>query len=103
VSTSLLEEALETWGIGNAVMKTSEEVGELLMAMHHWYGEASTGKGTGEKGSDMDLAMEVADVEIMMAQLRILVGDALVTELKIGKLQRLRKRLDNAKKTGCGR
>jgi len=82
---NIYEEALVVWGVKSQIAKASEELGELLVAMHHW----NEGKCL-----SVDLAEEVADVEIMCNQLRKLVGDELVTGLKIKKLRELRKRVD---------
>lgn len=41
----------------------------------------------------MDVAMEIADVEIMCAQARVIIGDELVDEAKSEKLARLEARL----------
>ena len=85
----LFTETLQVWGLKAQLMKFSEELGELLVAMHHWYDN---------KASVKELAEEIADVEIVCAQLRNFVGDDKVNAIKIEKLVRLRKRVDSAKK-----
>jgi phosphoribosyl-ATP pyrophosphohydrolase len=86
---SLYEETLQVWGVKAQIHKFSEELGELLVAMHHWY----DGKARAE-----ELATEIADVEIVCEQLRTLVGSNKVEHFKTVKLKRLRKRVDDAKK-----
>jgi NTP pyrophosphatase (non-canonical NTP hydrolase) len=86
---SLYEETLQVWGIKEQIHKFSEELGELLVAMHHWYDEKATKE---------ELADEIADVEIVCGQLRYLVGFKLVDKIKEDKLRRLRGRVDSVKK-----
>ena len=65
-------------------MKAIEELGELIRAL--------------ARANDPDnIAEEMADVEIMLAQLRIILGnDADVERWKVKKLQRLNRRLHAA-------
>lgn len=83
---NIYEEALRVWGMYAQIAKASKELGELLVAMHHW---------KDGKCSCADLAEEIADVEIVCNQLRRLVGDKLVNGLKIKKLRELRERVNN--------
>jgi hypothetical protein len=59
------------------------------VAIHHWHDRKAVG---------WQLAEEIADVEIVCAQLRVLVGSDLVDDIKIKKLIRLRERVEIAKK-----
>jgi hypothetical protein len=86
---NIYKEALEVWGINSQIHKFSEELFELGVAIHHWYED---------KIFPITLAEEIADVEIVCAQLRSLIGTEMVDERKIFKLKRLRKRVENAKK-----
>ncbi len=86
---SIYEEALQAWGVKSQIHKASEELFELGIAMHHWYNDKVTGE---------QLADEIADVEIVCAQLRFLIGNDLTNNAKIKKLQRLRGRIEIAKK-----
>ncbi len=94
---TIYEDAIDVWGVNNMKDKTSEELGELLVAMYHYFGDMSTEVTAGQKVSRTDLATEIADVEIMCNQLRCLVGNDLVNDCKISKLKRLRERINNAK------
>ena len=90
---SIYEETLQVWGIKEQIYKFSEEIGELLVAMHHWYDD---------KARAEELASEIADIEIVCNQLRVLVGSHKVDHFKQFKLERLRKRVDLAKeKASC--
>ncbi len=62
--------------------QTIEECGELICALsHHLRGRIS------------NVTEELADVEIMCQQLRLLIGDDAVDRAKAQKLDRLRERL----------
>jgi hypothetical protein len=91
---SLYEETLQVWGVKAQIHKFSEELGELLVAMHHWYEDKMSMHG---------LAVEIADVEIAGGQLRYLVGSNMVDTIKIDKLRRLRKRVNDAKEASSNR
>jgi hypothetical protein len=86
---NIYEESLQVWGINAQMHKFSEELFELGVAIHHWYED---------KIYPIALAEEIADVEIVCAQLRSIIGTEMVDERKIFKLKRLRKRVENAKK-----
>ncbi len=86
---SIFDETYQVWGVKAQIHKASEELFELGVAMHHWYEE---------KVTDADLADEIADVEIVCGQLRNFIGDKVVDESKVFKLQRLRERVDECLK-----
>lgn len=85
---NIYDEALKHYGILRQVAKTNEELGELIVVMSHYFYEGKVYK--------IDVAQEIADVEIMCNQLRQLIGNDLVNNCKIVKLKRLRRRLDDA-------
>ncbi len=74
---AILRAAVEKYGPGAQQMKAIEELGELIRAL--------------ARADDPDnIAEEMADVEIMLGQLRIILGnDADVERWKVKKLQRL--------------
>lgn len=77
--------ALGRWGHQSQIDMVLEECGELIAAVNrHRRGRCSLA----------DLAGEVADVEIIIDQLRIILGDGLVDNAKRSKLRRLAARLD---------
>lgn len=80
----ILRAAVEKYGQGGQRMKAIEELGELIRAL--------------ARADDPDnIAEEMADVEIMLGQLRIILGnDADVERWKVKKLQRLNQRLHAA-------
>jgi len=81
---AILRAAVEKYGPGAQQMKAIEELSELIRAI--------------ARADDPDnIAEEMADVEIMLAQLRIILGnDADVERWKVKKLQRLNRRLHAA-------
>lgn len=86
-STQLFEEAQKKWGMTAQLMMATEECAELIVAVNH----ALRGRGAPEA-----LAEEIADVEIMMAQLRVIVGPEVVDFYKDQKLARLRTRVESS-------
>lgn len=85
----LAERALSTWGQHAQVEMVQEEMAELLVTLSQWK--------RGRLNID-NVAEEVADVEIVLHTLRILVGDKLVDAWKAAKLDRLQDRLDKVER-----
>lgn len=81
---NIYQEAIELWGEEAQLMMAIEEMGELIQKIGH----LCRGRCT-----VIDVAEEVADVEIMMRQLREIVGDELVECAMAEKLDRLEKRI----------
>lgn len=78
-------QALRTFGASSQLAMAQEECAELIVELaHHKRG----------RNNLIDITQEVADVEIMMGQLRVLLGDANVDLAKEHKLDRLKKRLE---------
>jgi hypothetical protein len=85
----LYEEAITLWGEDDQLDMAIEEMAELIEAICHY---------RRNRKEPEDVANEIADVEIMMEQMRILIdSDALVNEIKQKKLIRLRERVENYK------
>lgn len=79
---SLSRRALSSFGVKAQLDKTVEECAELILAIrHHAIGRAGYEK----------IAEEVADVENMLVQLRMIVGDEMVDGFKNFKLNRFEK------------
>jgi len=78
---ALLREAVSKLGSINQLRQAQEEAGELIAAINQY--------SRGRIGPSV-LAEEIADMEIMIEQARVIVGDAAVDEHKKFKLQRLR-------------
>ena len=74
------------FGIESQFDMAIEECSELIMAICH-YGR--------NKANKNDIASEIADVEIMCNQLRLIIGDEIVEQHKKYKLLRLRNMLEN--------
>jgi NTP pyrophosphatase (non-canonical NTP hydrolase) len=77
--------AVAAWGLTSQLRQAQEECGELVAAVNQ--------ADRGREGAVDKLAEEIADVTIMMAQARIIVGGALVDRWIDRKLERLEGRL----------
>lgn len=76
----LFDDALELWGEDAQIGMLMEECAELIQAANRLQRARITVE---------DFASEVADVEIMCAQMRRIVGDQAVDSAKLQKLARL--------------
>lgn len=76
--------AVHEWGNATQLLMAMEECGELVAAINQFL------RGRKDK---QQLAEEIADVEIMCAQLRYMIGDKFVDKEKHKKLRRLGERL----------
>lgn len=81
---NIYQHALNAWGEEAQLKMAIEECAELIVAIN---------KSWRKKGTDAELAEEIADVEIMCNQLRLIVGPKLVERIKKIKLKRLENRL----------
>lgn len=84
--SALFRRAIDVWGERPQVLMLAEEASELAVAALHFL--------RGRPGSIDGLAEEIADVEIMCAQIRTIVGDEWVDKHRRLKLERLRGRLE---------
>lgn len=80
MSNPIYQQAIYKWGTVSQVNQAIEECSELILALRHY----DRGKATLE-----NVASEIADVEIMCAQLRCVFGQFFVDQAKDGKLKRL--------------
>lgn len=77
-------DALLMFGAEAQCRMVQEECAELIAVINRWH----------RQRCDRDeVASEVADVEIMCAQMRLLVGDSAIDAAKADKLNRLRDRI----------
>jgi len=82
----IYKKSIEKWGKGLQILMLHEEMAEL---------QKETCKELRDKGDIVKLAEEVADVEIMLEQVKFMLKiNQLVEESKIGKLKRLEEILD---------
>lgn len=79
----IYKKAIEKWGISTQVMMAMGECGELTAELNAFFNQ---GKSSIERVVD-----EIADVEIMCAQLRLIVGAKAVEDRKAFKVERLSK------------
>lgn len=83
----LYKAAIDQWGQTFEYMKVVEECGEFLQA----YSKVMENKWSKER-----LAEELADVEIMLEQIKISHNiSAQVKNIKVEKIERLKQRLEN--------
>lgn len=88
---NLLKQAIEEWGSNSQMDMVIEECAELIKAINKF-------KRSPSAANMNELCGEVADVEIMCQQVRLMVNkDALIDKIKEEKLDRLRARLDKLK------
>jgi len=88
----LYEMAIKEWGVSAQMLMAIEECSELTNAIRGII-----------RGRKANVAEEIADVEIMCAQLRLMFGSYAVEREKTKKLARLRQRLMDAKAKVKGR
>ena len=85
----LLKEAIDYYGPHAQIMKACEECSELQVELHHWLRNWKVAFVPQEE----KLRDELADVLIMVMQLREIFGTAAVDAQVQVKLERLRKRI----------
>lgn len=76
----ILQQAINKFGPSAQYDKAVEELAECIVAIRHF---------AHLRNSRTDLASEVADVEIMMEQVRLMIGEDLVDAARAKKLARL--------------
>ena len=74
-------EAITTFGPQHQMRQTQEECAELILAISHFLRDRATPEKVIE---------EIADVEIMCAQMRLIFNPMLVETAKVEKLKRLK-------------
>ncbi len=83
----LLRRAVEVWGSEPQWRQIQEECAELIVAINHFR--------RGREGARQSLIGEIADVEIMLQQARLMLGDDAAIDAMIEiKLNRLSARLE---------
>jgi len=82
----LYQEALILWGEGAQIAMAVEEMAELIQAL------TRLGRNRDDATEDK-VREEIADVEIMMEQLRISFGVRAIESIKVRKLHRLERRI----------
>jgi NTP pyrophosphatase (non-canonical NTP hydrolase) len=82
----LMQTALDTWGLQAQVDQTVEEAAELIVALHKHTKRTATGADT--RAALLD---EIADVEMMLAQMRLVfaISDDALRERIETKMQKL--------------
>lgn len=88
---SIYRRALRHYGDRNQIFKTAEEASELSAAIMRYMGASDIGLRSSPL---LALVEELADVEIMCQQMRLVFGDQPVDAAKRQKLERLERRLE---------
>jgi len=87
---TIYEKAIARWGAELQTVKACEELAELIRALSRVTLAAKTAAPGIEYNAAWDNVLEeIADVEIMLAQLRIIFDDKDVDGIRAGKLRRL--------------
>ena len=81
------EECIRQWGVNSQIGIAIEECSELITELAK-YGREVNGS------TDISICDEIADVEIMMKQLRLIFSPEIIDDRKELKLHRLKQRLE---------
>lgn len=90
---NIYQKLVDEYGQKSRMVKTIEELGELIVAISQ-YEFGKLDELSKNKVTIRHIAEEISDVEIMMAQMRIIIGKELVDECKQKKLDELRTMLE---------
>ena len=82
----LYQQAFSLWGSKAQIEIAIEEMAELIQVLVRF------GRSRADASED-NVREEIADVEIMIEQLKLLFGASTINGIKISKLHRLRKRI----------
>ena len=94
--TNICQQAVDTYGKDSQFEMVVEECAELIQAVQ----KVKRSRGGLETLLEIDgLIDEIADVEIMLHQLRYLIGDTRIDKQKAVKLERLQARLNKVNTT----
>ena len=83
----IADECIRQWGVNSQLGIAIEECSELITQI------AKSGREV-NGSTDESICNEIADVEIMMYQLRQIYNPELIDEIKVKKLTRLEERLE---------
>ena len=73
--------AVKKWGLDAQLLRTQEEAAELIVAISHF----RRGRADGKK----EVLEELADMEIMLEQMRAALGDDAINNVSMKKIERL--------------
>ena len=90
MNKKLYEQAIQFWGKNFQIVVAVEECGELIHALTKYLRNGPIGR--------FDVAEEIADVEIMLEQLKVIFGERDVEYWKKEKLSRLKEMLKEEQK-----
>jgi len=91
MNRDILRKAIDTYGVESQMMMCIEEAAELIQAINKYF-RAAKSEDVAKEFSDM--IGEIADVQIVLEQMRMIFGEGLV-EIRIKeKIDRLEERLE---------
>lgn len=82
--SNIYEDCIDKWGISPQMMMMQEECAELIVEISHHL-----------RGRKSNVVEEIADVQIMINQMKEIFGKEIVQLEMDRKLERIRKRLNN--------
>jgi NTP pyrophosphatase (non-canonical NTP hydrolase) len=88
----IYKNAINKWGKEIQIEIAIEEMAELIKALQKI--KRSTGQTTEWINLIHNVCEEIADVEIMIEQLKLIFPNSIVMDYKIGKIDRLKQRLN---------
>lgn len=91
MDSKILRQAIDTYGVSNQLMQTAEECAELIQAINKYFRAVKNQQDIQKAIHDM--AGEVADVSVMLEQMKMMIGYKAVEEMADRKVERLAKRL----------
>ena len=78
---AICEDAVKKWGLDAQLLQVQEEAAELIVAISHFR--------RGRRHSKKEVLEELADMEIMLAQMRAALGDDAINLVIQAKIDRL--------------
>lgn len=85
IDQEILKQAIETWGVPSQVNLAQEECAELIVALSHKW-----------RGRESDVIGEIADVQILLDELKLIFGQEAVETVIKQKMDRLKRRIAEA-------
>lgn len=79
---AILQASIDRWGVEAQCMVAIEEAGELIQALvHNW------------RGRESNVVEEIADMDLILTQLKRIFGKDEVERIRLAKLTRLNQRI----------
>ncbi|MFA6860494.1 MAG: hypothetical protein WCR30_03815 [Clostridia bacterium] len=85
----MYEEAIKKWGLNSQLDQLIEEMAELTIALSKYKRKYTNGEYAGNSKIDENLIEELADVSLVLEEMRIHFGEEKVEEIMTQKMKRL--------------